>query len=144
MRHHSARTPSGGPPSTPKEAIHGQPHAGASTGTTSRGNDATSGASGGANTAGNDTGVMITPTTGDGSATNSTGPSDAPSDPVAEEAIETAVTLGARVVAVTRTDEQAAHLKRIGGLAGTVSLETLDALPARRRREPHPISDLGH
>jgi enoyl-CoA hydratase/carnithine racemase/NADPH:quinone reductase-like Zn-dependent oxidoreductase len=54
-----------------------------------------------------------------------TGPSDAPADPTAETAIETALALGARVVAVTRTDAQAAHLKRIGGLAGTVSLETL-------------------
>jgi acrylyl-CoA reductase (NADPH)/3-hydroxypropionyl-CoA dehydratase/3-hydroxypropionyl-CoA synthetase len=54
-----------------------------------------------------------------------TGPSDAPADPTAETAIETALALGARVVAVTRIDAQAAHLKRIGGLAGTVSLETL-------------------
>jgi len=53
------------------------------------------------------------------------GPSDAPADVTAEEAIETALALGARVVAVTRTDAQAAHLKRIGGLRGTVSLETL-------------------
>jgi enoyl-CoA hydratase/carnithine racemase len=49
----------------------------------------------------------------------------APSDSIAETAIETALALGARVVAVTRTDAQAAHLKRIGALAGTVSLETL-------------------
>jgi acrylyl-CoA reductase (NADPH)/3-hydroxypropionyl-CoA dehydratase/3-hydroxypropionyl-CoA synthetase len=54
-----------------------------------------------------------------------TGPSEAPDDATAEDAIETALTLGARVVAVTRTDAQAAHLKRIAGLAGTVSLETL-------------------
>src|SRR5262249_24345799 len=54
-----------------------------------------------------------------------TGPSDAPADPTAEDAIETALALGARVVAVTRTDAQAAHLKRIGALSGTVSLETL-------------------
>src|SRR5262250_2786797 len=54
-----------------------------------------------------------------------TGPSDALADPTAEAAIETALTLRARVVAVTRTDAQAAHLKRIGGLAGIVSLETL-------------------
>jgi enoyl-CoA hydratase/carnithine racemase/NADPH:quinone reductase-like Zn-dependent oxidoreductase len=54
-----------------------------------------------------------------------TGPSDALADPTAEAAIETALTLGARVVAATRTDAQAAHLKRIGALAGTVSLETL-------------------
>ena len=53
------------------------------------------------------------------------GPSDAPEDATAEAAIETALALGARVVAVTRTDAQAAHLKRIGGLVGTVSLETL-------------------
>src|SRR5262249_61977210 len=48
-----------------------------------------------------------------------------PADPTAEDAIETALALGARVVAVTRTDAQAAHLKRIGALSGTVSLETL-------------------
>ena len=54
-----------------------------------------------------------------------TGVSDAPSDPTAEAAIETALALGARVVAVTRTDAQAAHLKRIGELAGTISLESL-------------------
>ena len=54
-----------------------------------------------------------------------TGLSDAPGDPTAEEAVESALALRARVVAVTRTDAQAAHLKRIGGLAGTVSLETL-------------------
>ena len=53
------------------------------------------------------------------------GPSAEPADRLAEDAIETALALGARVVAVTRTDAQAAHLKRIGGLAGTVSLETL-------------------
>ena len=53
------------------------------------------------------------------------GPSDALGDTTAEAAIETALALGARVVAVTRTDAQAAHLKRIGGLTGTVSLETL-------------------
>lgn len=53
------------------------------------------------------------------------GPSDAPADPTAEAAIETALTLGARVVVVTRTDAQAAHLERIDGLAGTVSLEAL-------------------
>jgi acrylyl-CoA reductase (NADPH)/3-hydroxypropionyl-CoA dehydratase/3-hydroxypropionyl-CoA synthetase len=53
------------------------------------------------------------------------GASDAPADPTGEDAIETALALGARVVAVTRTDAQAAHLKRIDGLAGTVSLETL-------------------
>ena len=54
-----------------------------------------------------------------------TGVSDAPSDPTAEAAIETALALGARVVAVTRTDAQAAHLKRIGELDGTISLESL-------------------
>jgi len=54
-----------------------------------------------------------------------TGPSDAPDDRVAEDAIETALAMGARVVAATRTDAQAAHLKSVRGLAGAVSLETL-------------------
>jgi len=54
-----------------------------------------------------------------------TGPGDASGDPCAEDAIETALAMGARVVAATRTDAQAAHLKRVRGLAGAVSLETL-------------------
>jgi acrylyl-CoA reductase (NADPH)/3-hydroxypropionyl-CoA dehydratase/3-hydroxypropionyl-CoA synthetase len=53
------------------------------------------------------------------------GPSDALEDATASEAIAAARALGARVVAVTRTDAQAAHLKGPGALAGTVSLETL-------------------
>jgi len=53
------------------------------------------------------------------------GPGDTLDDAIAADAIETALRMGARVVAATRTDAQAAHLKRVAGLAGTVSLETL-------------------
>ncbi|HEV8471310.1 MAG TPA: enoyl-CoA hydratase-related protein [Methylomirabilota bacterium] len=53
------------------------------------------------------------------------GPTDALEDATGLEAIAAALRMRARVVAVTRTDAQAGHLKMVGGLAGTVSLETL-------------------
>src|SRR5258708_34092025 len=68
-----------------------------------------------------------------------TGPSDALDDPTAEGAIETALAMGARVVAATRTDAQAAHLKRVRGLAGAGSLETLGR--ARGFVWPDPMPD---
>src|SRR5262249_12742409 len=50
---------------------------------------------------------------------------DALEDEVGAEAIAAALSAGARVVAVTRTDAQAAHVGATQGLEGVVSLETL-------------------
>jgi acyl-coenzyme A synthetase/AMP-(fatty) acid ligase/enoyl-CoA hydratase/carnithine racemase/NADPH:quinone reductase-like Zn-dependent oxidoreductase len=51
-------------------------------------------------------------------------------DTVGVDAISAAVHAGARVVAVTRTDAQAAHVQAMRGVRGAVSLETLGRSPA--------------
>ncbi|MBI2218839.1 MAG: enoyl-CoA hydratase/isomerase family protein [Candidatus Rokubacteria bacterium] len=51
-------------------------------------------------------------------------------DTVGVDAISAAGHAGARVVAVTRTDAQAAHVQPMRGVAGVVSLETLGRSPA--------------
>jgi enoyl-CoA hydratase/carnithine racemase/NADPH:quinone reductase-like Zn-dependent oxidoreductase len=56
---------------------------------------------------------------------SATGAADGVEDAIGLDAITTALRMRARVLAVTRTDAQAAHLKKVDGLAGTLSLESL-------------------
>ena len=55
-----------------------------------------------------------------------------PSDPVGEDAIQTAARGGARVAVVTPTDVEAAHVKAHLPVVGAVSLETLARSPSFR------------
>jgi enoyl-CoA hydratase/carnithine racemase/NADPH:quinone reductase-like Zn-dependent oxidoreductase len=63
-------------------------------------------------------------------------------DPVGLDAISAAAHAGARVVAVTRLDAQAAHLERTVRLQGVVSLETLGRSSGFRWPETMPDYDL--
>jgi acyl-coenzyme A synthetase/AMP-(fatty) acid ligase/enoyl-CoA hydratase/carnithine racemase/NADPH:quinone reductase-like Zn-dependent oxidoreductase len=69
-------------------------------------------------------------------------PSGTLDDPVGEAAIDAVHQAGARVVIVTRTDAQAAHVHARAGVHGVVSLETLGRSPGFRWPERMPDYDL--
>ncbi len=69
-------------------------------------------------------------------------PSGALDDPVGDAAIDAAHGAGARVVAVTRTDAQAAQVQARAGVHGVVSLETLGRSPGFRWPDRMPDYDL--
>lgn len=69
------------------------------------------------------------------------GVGDAVTDAVGTEAIEAARRAGARVVALTRTDAQAAHLREALGVEATLSLEALGRSPGFRWPDGMPDYD---
>lgn len=70
------------------------------------------------------------------------GRGDALDDAVGAEAIGAALSAGARVVAATRTDAQAAHVRATPGVHGVVSLEALGRTPGFRWPDTMPDYDV--